>query len=100
MAPRTVLRRVAATSPTRPARPNAAPTHAGPVRSAVPGRSSVRSTGVMVIGAAGATPARSRATSIEAMPRTVPAAPPPPPQATTDSVARSDVTAAVSKRST
>ena len=98
MASRAPLRRVAASSPARPARPNTAPTHAGPVRSVVPGRSSVRSTGVTAIGGGTRTAARSTATSIEAMPRT--GEPGVPPQATTESTARLAGTPAASKRST
>jgi len=77
--------RVAATSPTSPARPKTAPTQAGPAPVPAPAGSSVRSDGVSAMGGAVTTAARSTTTLMEAMPRT--AAPGGPPQATTDSVA-------------
>jgi hypothetical protein len=87
---------MAASRPASPASPKAAPTHAGPLRSVVPGRAALRSTGVMEMGGAVTTDGRSTATSIEAMPRTASAAPPP--QATTVRVGRLDATPATSNR--
>lgn len=87
---------VAASSPASPAAPKAAPTHAGPVRRCVPGRSAVPSTGVTDIGGAVTTERRSTATLMEAMPRTV--ALPVPPQATTERAGWSDATPATSNR--
>jgi hypothetical protein len=96
VATRALLTRVAAKTPAMPARPKAAPTHAGPVRSFEPGRAAVRSTGVIDIGGRVATDGRSTATSMEAMPRT--AALPLPPHATTVTTGRFDWTPAASKR--
>ncbi len=87
---------MAATNPARPARPKAAPTHAGPVRASVPGRSSPRATSVKVTGGAVVTEARSTAMSTDAMPRTE--APGRAPQATTTSVALAEAMLATSKR--
>ena len=91
LAPRAVLTRVAASRPTSPARPKAAPTHAGPVPSPLRGLPP----GVRAIGGAVTTEARSTATSTEATPRTASA--PFPPQATTVSTGRFDATPATSK---
>lgn len=98
MATRAPLIRVAATSPARPARPKAAPTHTGPVRVPAPDPSWAGAAGAMAIGTAAVTPARSTLPSIDAMPRT--AAPGVPPHATTVSLAVVGCTPATSNRST
>ena len=87
---------MAATSPTNPATPKAAPTQAGPVGSLVRSRSTLRSMGVMLTVEAVTTAPRSTATSIDATPRT--ASLPAPPQATTVRIGRFDCTPATSKR--